>query len=239
MSLYTIADLHLSENEDTNKPMDVFGARWKDHAEKIKKNWNAIITADDTVVLPGDLSWALTIDEAIPDFLFLDALPGRKIIGKGNHDYWWTSVSKMKDAISKAGVSTVDFLLNNAFLCGSTPICGTRGWFFENAQKMPENADYAKLAAREAGRLRASLDAAKKLSRGKPEVFLHFPPVFGDYKCDEILAVIKEYSVSSVYYGHIHGQYELPPEFSYENCVYRLISADFLNFIPRLVRIDP
>lgn len=239
MALYTIADLHLSSV--TDKPMGIFGARWTDHTEKLISRWNALVTPDDTVVIPGDVSWGMTLAETALDFRIIDALPGKKIIGKGNHDYWWTTVAKMKKFLADTGVTTVDFLFNNAFLMPDCVVCGSRGWYIEEKlQATPDPTDYEKIVNRECMRLEASLVAGEALRKALdiPLVsFLHFPPVFGNFVCQPLIDVMKKHGVKQCYYGHIHGNYMVPHTVEYEGVNLSLISADYLNFTPRRVFI--
>jgi len=236
MSLFSIADLHLSLS--ANKPMDVFGSRWKDYTEKIEKNWRAVVSEEDTVIVPGDISWAMSLQEAAEDFAFLHALPGKKLIGKGNHDYWWATMTKMKAFTAEHGFTSIDFLYNNAFACEDYIVCGTRGWYVEERlQNAKENADYEKIVAREAARLELSLKEAESL-RGSSVapilVYLHFPPVFRSFVCEELLTVLHAHQIRHCYFGHIHGTYNVPRCTEYEGISMTLISADFLNFIPMI-----
>lgn len=235
MAVYAIADLHLSHAVE--KPMEKFGSRWADHPDKIRRRWCALVEPKDTVVLPGDFSWAMNLDEAEADFRFLASLPGKKLLGKGNHDYWWTSVSKMKTVLAGWGISDVDFLHNSAAEADGMILCGTRGWFYdEKTQAIP--ADYEKLVSREAARAEHSLAAGDVLrgERTMPSVlFLHFPPVWGDFVCRPLLDAIHAHGVTEVYFGHIHGRYDLPPKTEFEGISLNLISADYLNFIPQKV----
>ena len=214
MSIYTIADLHLSLT--VNKPMDVFGSRWTNHAEKIKKNWCAIVNDDDTVIVPGDISWGIDYEEAKLDFEFIESLPGKKILGKGNHDYWWGTMAKNKSFCNENNFKTIDFLFNNAFKVDEYIICGTRGWYVdEKLQNASNDVEYAKIVSREASRLRTSLEEAKKLQESNEQilVFFHFPPVFGSFVCDEFIDILLEYGIKNCYFGHIHGTYNVPKTF--------------------------
>ncbi len=238
MAVYTIADLHLSGS--VNKPMDIFGYKWQDHAQKIERAWTRLVTDADTVVIPGDISWGIDLDEAMVDLLWIDRLPGKKIISKGNHDYWWSTVTKMKRAFEEHGITTIDFLHNNAFSADGLIICGTRGWYSEEKQQAKETTDYRKIVTREAARLETSLAAAKKLAEGTdapaPIVFLHFPAVFNSFICRELIDVMHKYGVRRCYFGHIHGTYTVPAHTDFEGIRFSLISADFLDFVPYLVR---
>ena len=242
MSVWVIADLHLSFGKDVPKPMDRFGSRWENHAEKIARRWNAVVRLGDTVVMPGDFSWADTLSEAEADFRFLDALPGKKLLGKGNHDYWWTGVTKMKAFLAERGFSTVDFLYNNAHAAEGLALAGARGWFLEERQQTAIEADYGKLVRREAERLNLSLAAAEELRRKEgiaepPLVFLHFPPVWGDFRLDELVDLMRAHGVTRCWYGHIHGQYSQPPSFEWKGITFANAAADYLNFTPLPVRI--
>ena len=224
MALYTIGDTHLSLAKD--KPMDIFGENWKNHAQKLKDGFS-LVGEDDLTVICGDISWGMGIEETKEDFLFIDALPGKKIILKGNHDYWWSTAAKAKKFFTQNGITTIDILYNNSFDYGEYAICGTRGWFYEEEKG---DAHDAKIMRREIMRLEASLKAAgdkKKL------VFLHYPPLFQSYRCEEILELLKSYEVRLCCYGHIHGK----------GCSYafngwrdgtelKLVSADFVDFTP-------
>lgn len=236
MSLFVMADLHLSS--DRSKSMEVFGARWSGYMEKIRKNWLAVVEPTDTVIIPGDLSWGLRLEDTAEDFRFLDSLPGKKIIGKGNHDFWWSTQKKTEDYWNRIGVRNLRLLANNAYLRENFLIAGTRGWFLdEEQQRTVGQVDYAKIVNREVIRLRMSLDAAKKLqSTEAPQasigVFFHFPPVWGDFVCREILDILHEYGIRNCWFGHIHGVYSSPATWTYEEITFRNCAADYLNFAP-------
>lgn len=236
MAMFVIADLHLSS--DGSKSMEVFGPRWRDYRARIERNWRAVITDEDTVILPGDLCWSLRLEETAEEFRFLESLPGQKLIGKGNHDFWWSTVSKMSAYLEKIGIRSVRFLYNNAYLLEDRIVCGTRGWFLEEAQQHTVGeVDYARILNREVGRLRMSLEAARRLQvedgRELPIlVFLHFPPVWGDFICREILDLLHEFSVDACYFGHIHGAYHAKRCTEFEGIDFVLCAADYLNFAP-------
>jgi len=237
MALYTIADLHLSLGEGTDKPMEVFGARWADHAEKIKKRWCSLVEENDTVIIPGDISWALKLEESLCDFRFIEALPGKKIIGKGNHDFWWSTQNKIDGFFRENSIGSISLLYNNAFLADGILIAGTRGWYNESSAA-PRPCDYQKISARECGRMERSILAAKALGEGKdlPLVaFTHFPPVWKDFAFEELIDLMKLHGVSKCYYGHIHGIYNCPAVCEYKGIEFELISADFVDFTPRRV----
>ena len=239
MALFTIADLHLSVT--TDHPMDVFGSRWQGYTEKICKNWRAIVRDEDTVVLPGDISWAMHLSEAKADFALLDSLPGKKLIGKGNHDFWWDTAAKLRRFFAENHFETLDLLYNNAYVAEEFILCGTRGWFLEEErQQTVGEVDFTKIRNREAQRLKISLDAAKALQKGEHAdkeilVFLHFPPVWNGEACEELLSLLLAYGVRRCYYGHIHGTYHAPRTQSYENLTLSLISSDFLDFVPHKI----
>ena len=240
MAIFTIADLHLSTLESTNKSMEVFGNRWTDYIKRLENNWKRLITEDDTVVIPGDISWALSLPEAESDLKFLDSLPGKKILGKGNHDFWWCTMKKHEAFFEKIGIKTVSFLFNNAIAAENVIIAGTRGWYHdEDAGNQPSNADFIKLTNREAQRLKTSLTAAVKLREENPDaeivVFMHFPPFWNGKASENIIAVLKEYGVKRLYFGHIHGNYTIEPKFEYEGIEMSLVSADYLSFTPKIV----
>lgn len=229
MSVYVIGDPHLSLG--TDKPMDIFRG-WEDYTERLRKNWENIISENDTVVIPGDISWAMSLEEAKTDLAFIDALPGRKIIGKGNHDYWWCTMKKMNAFLEENKFSTLNFLFNNAYEADDIAICGTRGWFFDDKA---ENAE--KVILREAGRLRTSIEAAR-LTGKEPVAFLHYPVVYESGVCDELLSVLKENNIKRCFFGHIHGErtgrYE---KYTHEGITFSLISADFLTFCPKKIML--
>lgn len=221
MSLFAIADLHLSLGVD--KPMDVFPG-WDGYVQKLEKNWRENVRPEDTVVVAGDISWALEISDSVKDFAFLNSLPGTKLLLKGNHDLWFSTKTKVERFFAENGFSTLKILFNNAYEYGDYAICGTRGWMNEQTDK--------KVLLRECGRLRLSLEAGKKLQK-EPLVFLHYPPVYGGGECYEILDVLLEYGIRKVYYGHIHGYsagYAINGE---RNGIdFRLVSCDFIQFNP-------
>lgn len=221
MSLFAIADLHLSLGVD--KPMDVFPG-WAGYVEKLEKNWRENVRPEDTVVVAGDISWGLDISEAKEDFAFLDQLPGTKILLKGNHDLWFSTKTKVENFFAENGFSTLKILFNNAYEYGDRAICGTRGWMNDPIEK--------KVLLRECGRLRMSLEEGKKFGK-EPLVFLHYPPVFGGGECYEILDVLLEYGIKQVYYGHIHGYSSGYAINGIRNGIdFRLISCDFVQFNP-------
>ncbi len=226
MSIFVIGDLHLSLGVE--KPMDIF-AGWQDHQQRIEKNWRRLVKDTDTVVIPGDISWGLTLEEAKPDFRFINSLPGTKIISKGNHDYWWQTAKKLQEFLDKNNFDTIKFLHNNAYEVEDYILCGTRGWIFENGQQQDE-----KVILREAGRLRASLDYIK--SDKEKIVFLHYPTIYQEQRAHHIINTIKEYNVNRCFYGHLHGKtINYAFNGTYEGVKYKLISADAIDFCPYII----
>ena len=221
MSLYAISDLHLSLSSD--KPMDVFRG-WENYVERLKANWTRLIKDTDTVVIPGDISWALKLSETKEDFAFLDSLPGKKIILKGNHDLWWSTSKKLAQFLEENNFSTISFVFNNAVVVEDKAVCGTRGWFYDLA---PDD----KVVKREAGRLEASITAAEKSGK-TPVVFLHYPPVYSEWVCEEIFSVIKKHGIKTVWHGHIHGSGFNNAKKEFDGVNLRLLSADCVDFCP-------
>lgn len=224
MSLFVLADLHLSLS--SGKPMDIFPG-WENYTERIHDNWNALVKPDDTVVCPGDISWAMGLEQAHDDLEFINSLPGRKIISKGNHDFWWNTLTKMNKALEDWGFDTISIMYNNSFAYGSVGICGTRGWVNDDSEPFD-----AKIINRETIRLELSIKDA--VSKGlEPMVFLHYPPVFGDQRNDSIMDVLHSYGIKKCFYGHLHGKahrFALTGDF--EGIDFHLASADHLKFIP-------
>lgn len=239
MAVFVIADLHL-DTATNQKSMEIFGNRWQDYMEKIKVNWTRVVSDNDTVIVPGDISWALSTEDSIPDLKWIDSLPGKKLIMKGNHDFWWSTAAKLTRLFEDNGITTIQLLYNNAAEVENYIVAGSRGWFVDKSIQPTKsvNADHEKIINREVIRLRLSLNAAKELQKqtGKEIIaFFHFPPVWGDFECTEILEVLKEYNISRCYFGHIHGCYAQGAVFKWENIEFRMISADFIGFIPQII----
>lgn len=225
MSLFAIADTHLSLG--TNKPMDSFPG-WNDYVERLGNNWNSIVKEEDTVVIAGDISWAMNFDELYEDFSFLNDLNGKKIIVKGNHDYWWNTLSKMNKFIAENNLDSINILQNNSYDVDGISVCGSRGWMFESSEEHDE-----KILSREVGRIKMSLDSAVNENR---ILFLHYPPITTNSSCNEILDTLKEYGIKKCFYGHLHGmatKYAFEGE--YDGIDFKLISADRLSFVPKLI----
>ena len=228
MALYAIGDTHLAIGKD--KPMDVFGPVWDNHTEKLRAGFSKL-NDDDVCVICGDISWGMGLEDTLEDFLFIDSLPGRKIILKGNHDYWWSTASKAKKFFAAHGITTIDILNNNCFFYGDTALCGTRGWFYEEETGGEHDK---KIMLREVGRLKTSLEAAGEREK---LVFLHYPPVYQRYRCEEILSLLRVHQVALCCYGHIHGKgCRLSMNGFSGGCEFRLVSADYVNFEPILLR---
>lgn len=225
MALFAIADTHLSFG--TDKPMDTF-AGWENYTEKLKNNWNKLVSESDTVVIAGDISWAMNFDELKADFQFIEELNGNKIIFKGNHDYWWNTASKMNTFIEENNFKTIKILHNNSVSYNNVSICGSRGWLFETEEDHDE-----KILNREVGRIKASLDSAEFEEK---IVFLHYPPLTTNSECKEIIELLSDYGIKKCYYGHLHGdaaKYSI--DGTRENIDFKLISCDRLGFTPYLI----
>ncbi len=229
MAIYAIADLHLSLG--TDKPMDIFKG-WQDYKDRLEKNWRALVSDDDTVVVAGDISWAMKLEECFEDFKFLDSLPGKKILIKGNHDYWWATKKKIDEYLEQNNFSTINILFNNSFSVDGMNICGSRGWYYD----ADTQADI-KVINREVGRLKLSLDSVKD-KETTPIVFLHYPPVYSELECEEIMDTLLSYGIKECYYGHLHGAYTHKNAITgnYKGINMHLISCDFVGFMPILVR---
>ncbi len=227
MALYAIGDLHLCLGAP--KPMDIFGGAWVGYMEKLAKGMQ-VIGPEDTLVLLGDLSWSLDLPGAKADFSWIHNIAGKKIILKGNHDYWWSTVKKFEEFCKENQFTDLNLLHNNCFFYGDWAICGSRGWFYEEGHGSDQDE---KVLNRELLRLETSLKAAGD----KPKmVFLHYPPMYKGYRCEAILSLFKQYNVRKCYYGHLHGQsHGLALEGQWDGVEYRLLSADFLNFQPHLI----
>lgn len=223
MGLFALGDLHLSFG--CEKPMDVFKG-WEGYTARLEQNWRACVRPEDTVVLPGDLSWAMTLEEAKPDFAFLEALPGQKLLLKGNHDYWWTTRKKMEDFFAAEGFGSLHIVHNSAYCAEGAAVCGTRGWFFDAAD------EGQKVLLREAGRLEASLCEAEKTGL-EPIVFLHYPPVYAGAVCEEMMRVLTLHGVKRCYYGHLHGPgIKRAVQGLFRGTALFLVSCDAVDFAP-------
>ena len=227
MALYALGDLHLSLG--TNKPMDIFGDKWQNYVEKLRRGFEPL-TENDVTVLCGDLSWGMSLQQSLADFRFIHRLPGKKILLKGNHDYWWETASKMQRFFDENGLTSLEILHNNCLFYGDLALCGTRGWFYELDNAGTHNE---KMLAREAGRLETSLQAAGDREK---LCFLHYPPLYQGYCCQEIVDLLERYQVRLCCYGHLHGpSHRLAAQGMRGSVDYRLVSADFLGFRPEKI----
>ena len=224
MALYAIGDLHLCLGAP--KPMDIFGGAWVGYMDKLKEGMS-VITEEDTTVLLGDLSWSLDLPNAKADFAWINEIPGRKIILKGNHDYWWSTAAKFHKFCNENGFENQFILNNNFYEYGDYAICGTRGWFFEEERSGQHDEKVFKW---ELIRLEASLQAAGERTK---LVFLHYPPRYKGYECPEILALLEKYEVRRCFYGHLHGgSHKLAMEGMWDGVDFRLVAADYIGFKP-------
>lgn len=228
MSVFAIGDLHLSLGCD--KPMDIFRG-WDNYVDRLTENWNRVVSDSDTVIIPGDISWAMTLEGTRQDFEYINnTLKGDKIILKGNHDYWWNTASKMNAFLAENVFDRIRILNNNAYLVEGICVVGTRGWINDDGSECD-----AKVLNREAGRFRMSVTEGIKLG-GELIAFIHYPPIYNGEKNEYILSVIREYGIKKCYYGHIHGpghRYAFQGE--YEGTQYKMISADYLGFMPIMI----
>lgn len=229
MAIYAISDLHLALSVD--KPMDVFGTRWANYMDKLKENWQAVVGADDTVIVPGDISWATYLGQAQEDFSFIHSLPGKKIISKGNHDYWWTTKSKLDKFLEEKNFSTISFMHNNSYNAEGAAICGTRGWSMPG--EIGFNAEDAKIYQRELQRLELSLKNANADTENGIITALHFPPFNSKGVFSGFLDIMLKYNVKRCIYGHLHGEtHKNAIEGEAKGIDFRLIAADHLGFMP-------
>lgn len=230
--LFAIGDLHLSEN--TNKSMEVFGGAWQDYTGKLAEGFS-VLGENDVCVICGDVSWSMKLEDTAADFRWIDRFPGEKIILKGNHDYWWSTQSKVQKFFESNGLSTLRILHNNCYFYGEKfALCGTRGWFYEEETGGEHDK---KMMRRELMRLEASLRAAEGAERKL--VFLHYPPVFGKYRCEEMLELMRAYSVSDCYYGHLHGAAHRGAfEGTIEGIRFHDVAADRIGFRPAAVETE-
>ena len=229
MRIFAMSDLHLSEA--SGKPMDVFGPRWEHHTEKMKKNWDETLKEDDVMIISGDVSWGLKLEEAMPDLQWIHERPGRKYITRGNHDLWWSSLTKMNSLYED-----ITFIQNGCAVAGDTVICGTRGWMLkQNHTEWTEHDE--KIYRREQIRMKMALDAAQASGASRMILSLHYPPT--DYHGSDtaFTEIIEQYDVDCVLYGHLHGEEAARHAFNgrKNNIRYRLMSSDYLGFFPRLI----
>ena len=227
MALYTIADLHLPLGID--KPMDIFGKAWENYVERLADNWQSVVKAGDTVVLPGDFSWATYLEQSERDFEYLHRLNGRKILLKGNHDYWWTTMNKLREFTAKLGFSDIDFLQNNHFMYENIGICGTRGWLHPAWDSFTD--EDRKIFDREVLRLELSLKSASGCN--EIYVFTHYPPMSAAKEKNDFTEMLHKFPVTKCIYGHLHGaSHKNAVEGVVDGIEYKLVSGDYLGFMP-------
>ena len=230
MSIYAIGDLHLSFSERIEKPMDMFGPEWVNHAERTKANWIQTVSEEDTVILTGDLSWGLRIEETLADLDWIDVLPGKKVLIKGNHDLWWSAINKLNRLYEN-----IIFIQNNYFLVGEFAVCGTRGWICPGDNNFTVHDE--KIYKRELLRLRFSLEEAVNAGHTNIIGALHFPPTNDKLQGSGFTDLFTEYGVKKVVYGHLHGKeaYSNGLESILNGVEYRLVSLDKLKCEPLLI----
>lgn len=229
MKIYALADTHLSFASP--KPMDMFGPDWEGHWEKLSAFWRAKVSSEDAVLIAGDISWAMTLQDALADLSAIGELPGKKILIRGNHDYWWGSISRVREA-APAGMF---FLQNDALKLGETVICGSRGWLNPNADGF--TAEDRKIYDRELIRMEMSLAAGKKLmgENSRLIAMTHYPPVYPDKKPTAMSALFEKYNVSRVIFGHIHSMRGGWEPFELNGVKYILTAGDYIKFDPMLI----
>ena len=227
MALYVIGDTHLSEGCD--KPMDVFGGVWEGYRDKLIESFS-VLQPEDLLVICGDFSWGMSLQEALPDFRLLERFPGKKLLLKGNHDYWWETVTKMRRFFAENQIKTIDFLHNSCYFYDGIALCGTRGWFYDKND--PAACD-DKIFKRELIRLEASLKVAMSDGAEQIDCFLHYPPIFAGAEVPQIMEILERYPVRHVYYGHLHAE-SLRHAFSgiRRGIEFTVVSADALGFCP-------
>lgn len=233
MAIYALGDPHLSSAQP--KPMDIFGPAWQGHAARLFANWQQVVGPDDAVLVPGDISWAMTLDEALPDLQAIDALPGRKFLISGNHDYWWESISRIR----RLGLPSLTFIQNDHAMWGEVAICGTRLWLPPGDRNWAADpAHNAKVWARELQRLQLSLQSARKAGAAEIIVMLHYPPADDRLQPTEAVQILRETpAVRDVVYGHLHGWQGRPAYTGeHDGITYRLVACDYVDFTPVLVR---
>ncbi|MDO4730712.1 MAG: metallophosphoesterase [Clostridia bacterium] len=229
MSIFAISDLHLSLSAD--KPMDVF-CGWDNYVDKIEKNWRKVVSDDDFVVIAGDISWALKLEQTYADMKFLNDLPGTKILVKGNHDFWWNTKAKVEKYFFENGFHSLKLLFNNSFEVHNEAICGSRGWLADCKEDFDK-----KILNRELGRVERSIQSGLKIKKN-PIVFLHYPPIYDSFECEEMIQLLNKYNIKNCYYGHIHGKNSTSKAVNgnYYGINFKLISCDSLDFRPIVIK---
>lgn len=228
MKIFAIADLHFDSLKE--KPMNIFGDNWIDHEEKIIENWKQVVSENDLVLVPGDISWAVKLNDAVADLLRIDELPGIKIIGKGNHDYWWSTSNKL----DKLNLKTIKFLKNNSYEFNGVSVCGTRGW--NTMEEHMEDKSNEKIYFRELNRLRISLECAVK-KNNKLIVMLHYPPFSSIGLPNEFFQILKEFGADVCIYGHLHGEegHKNVKEGLIDEIEVHCVSSDYMDFKPKMI----
>ncbi len=229
MAIYAISDLHLSFN--TDKPMDIFG--WDKYEEKIREDWISKVASDDLIILPGDFSWEMKLDRTYKDFEFISNLPGKKLLLKGNHDYWWTTLKSMRSFLKQNNMENIDFIYNNSYEFENVIITGTRGW-----NLIPETKEDEKIKKREIIRLENSIkDGIRNFGENKDIIVcMHYPPILKDNKNNEFTELLEKYNVKCCIYGHLHGKSQTNViEGTHNNIEYKMVSCDHTGF--KLVKI--
>lgn len=231
MAIFAVSDLHLPLGVD--KPMNVFGSKWDNYVEKLKENWQKIVKPEDIVIMPGDISWATYLEDSVADFEYINSLNGKKVILKGNHDYWWTTMNKLSIFMAEHKFSTIEFVHNTAVMCGETAICGTRGWNIAHDNSSDEDK---KIFMREKQRMILSLEDAKRKKAKEIIVAMHYPPVEKDGLNRDFIEILKEYGVKKCVYGHLHAAAQnFACQGDVDGVKLTLVSCDYLNFIPKLI----
>ncbi len=232
MAIFAISDLHLSLSCD--KPMEVFGTHWKNYEERLRENWNRVVSPEDLVIIPGDISWAMYLQETKEDFSYIESLNGQKLLLRGNHDYWWTTLSKMEEFVRENQFDSIHFLKNTAFLWEDTAICGTRGWTIAHAGSSGEDK---KIYSRERQRMILSLEDARRLGAKEILAAFHYPPVESGGTLAGFLDILDEYGVKDCVFGHLHATaHRGAPQGVISGVQLRLVSCDYLNFTPLLLK---
>ena len=232
MSIFAISDLHLSLSAD--KPMNIFGSKWDNYEEKMKENWNNVVSDDDLVLIPGDISWAMYLQDTAKDFEYIDNLNGKKLLLRGNHDYWWTTLNKMEKYVEENEFKTINFLKNNAFIWEDVAICGTRGWTIANSGSSDENK---KIYERERQRIILSLEDARSYNPKSIIAAFHYPPFENLEISAGFLDILENYNVDECIFGHLHAASHINAPQGVQNGIkMRLVSCDYLNFTPILIK---
>ncbi len=232
MAIFAISDLHLSLNGE--KPMDIFGSKWDNYVEKMANNWNSVVTEDDLVIIPGDISWAMYLQDTTKDLEYINNLNGKKVLIRGNHDYWWTTLNKMEKFILENKFDTISFLKNTAFIWEDTAICGTRGW---NIADENSSEDDKKIYQRERQRIVLSLEDARIQKPKSIIVAMHYPPKENNSVSSGFMDILENYNVEQCIFGHLHGgSHKNAPTGDESGIKLRLVACDYTDFTPVLIK---